>query len=171
MNFSSTASSDPDGSIASRLWNFGDGSTSTATSPSHTYTSAGLYAATLTITDNRGATASTNINLSVVAPAGAMRVTDITLSAVQRFGVVSVTGAVTVRNANNLAVSGAAVNITWTRPGASTRTQTATTDSNGVARFTTSGKRGTYTLRVNNVTKTGSTFDSAGSVLTKSITR
>jgi PKD repeat protein len=46
-NFSSTsngltasftdASTDSDGSIASRSWNFGDGSSSTSTNPSHTY--------------------------------------------------------------------------------------------------------------------------------------
>ncbi|MGH2664262.1 T9SS type A sorting domain-containing protein [Flavobacterium sp.] len=36
------------------LWNFGDGLTSTATSPSHTYATQGTYYATLTATDNNG---------------------------------------------------------------------------------------------------------------------
>ena len=36
------------------LWNFGDGSTSTAVSPSHTYISQGTYYATLTTTDANG---------------------------------------------------------------------------------------------------------------------
>jgi PKD repeat protein len=49
-------SSDPDGSIASSSWNFGDGQTSTAASPSHTYGAAGTYNVTLTVTDNQGAT-------------------------------------------------------------------------------------------------------------------
>ncbi len=48
------ASSDSDGSIASRSWNFGDGSTSTATNPGHTYAAAGTYNVTLTVTDNGG---------------------------------------------------------------------------------------------------------------------
>lgn len=36
------------------LWNFGDGSTSTAVSPSHTYATQGTYYATLTTTDANG---------------------------------------------------------------------------------------------------------------------
>jgi hypothetical protein len=38
--------------IASYLWNFGDGSTSTAANPSHTYITPGTYYVTLTMTDN-----------------------------------------------------------------------------------------------------------------------
>ena len=50
------SSSDSDGSIASRSWNFGDGGSSTATNPSHTYATGGTYSVTLTVTDNEGAT-------------------------------------------------------------------------------------------------------------------
>jgi PKD repeat protein len=49
-------STDNDGVIASRAWNFGDGTTSTATNPSHRYAAAGIYTVTLTVTDNAGAT-------------------------------------------------------------------------------------------------------------------
>ncbi|MEO8670993.1 MAG: S8 family serine peptidase [Tahibacter sp.] len=50
------SSTDSDGTIASRSWNFGDSTTSTTASPSHTYAAAGTYTVTLTVTDNGGAT-------------------------------------------------------------------------------------------------------------------
>ena len=49
------ASSDPDGTIVSSRWAFGDGGESTETDPVHTYTSAGTYTVTLTVTDSGGA--------------------------------------------------------------------------------------------------------------------
>jgi len=49
-------STDSDGTIASRAWNFGDGGTSAATNPSHAYAAAGSYPVTLTVTDDGGAT-------------------------------------------------------------------------------------------------------------------
>ncbi|MGJ7903239.1 collagenase [Lysobacter sp. 1R34A] len=61
----SDSSSDPDGSIASRAWSFGDGTGSTATNPSKTYAAAGTYTVQLTVTDNRGATATTRKSVTV----------------------------------------------------------------------------------------------------------
>lgn len=63
-------STDADGSIAQRQWNFGDGSTDTAVNPLHTYLAAGTYTVTLTVTDNAGAshTKSTAINVAVATP-------------------------------------------------------------------------------------------------------
>ncbi|WP_377644494.1 PKD domain-containing protein [Oryzobacter terrae] len=62
-----STSSDPDGTIASYAWTFGDGSTSTAMAPTHVYAAAGTYPVTLTVTDDRGATAISSTSVTVVA--------------------------------------------------------------------------------------------------------
>lgn len=63
-------STDSDGSIASWVWDYGDGNTSTAQNPSHTYSAGGTYSVTLTVTDDDGANASTTQNVSVSASTG-----------------------------------------------------------------------------------------------------
>lgn len=47
-------STDPDGSIVSWNWGFGDGFTSTLKDPTHDYSDKGSYTVTLTVTDNDG---------------------------------------------------------------------------------------------------------------------
>ena len=64
VNFLSSAA-DPDGSIASYSWNFGDGQTSVQPSPSHVYQTPGTFTAQLTVTDNGGATASASVTITV----------------------------------------------------------------------------------------------------------
>lgn len=66
VNFTDS-SSDANGTIASRSWNFGDGTTSTATNPTKTYSAAGTYSVTLTATDNQGATNSISKSVTVSA--------------------------------------------------------------------------------------------------------
>jgi PKD repeat protein len=65
--FTST-SNDPDGTIATYRWTFGDGTSSTARNPSHSYASGGTYSVVLVVTDNRGATGTTSRNVTVVQP-------------------------------------------------------------------------------------------------------
>ena len=60
-------STDPDGTITARRWDFGDGTTSTATSPSHTYAADGAYTVTLRVTDSGGLTATTAKTVTIGA--------------------------------------------------------------------------------------------------------
>ncbi|MCK4889876.1 MAG: S8 family serine peptidase [Candidatus Aminicenantes bacterium] len=63
----SDTSSDSDGTIASWSWNFGDGNTSTAQDPAHTYASDGTYNVILTVIDNDGASDNFSNNVTVTA--------------------------------------------------------------------------------------------------------
>jgi glucose/arabinose dehydrogenase/regulation of enolase protein 1 (concanavalin A-like superfamily) len=65
--FSSQGSSDPNGSALSYAWEFGDGATSTAANPAHTYNAAGTasFTAKLTVTNAQGLSASTTVNVTV----------------------------------------------------------------------------------------------------------
>lgn len=66
VNFADT-STDSDGTISSRAWSFGDGSSSTSTNPSKTFASAGTYNVSLTVTDNAGGKATTSQSVTVSA--------------------------------------------------------------------------------------------------------
>lgn len=65
-SFDASASSDADGGIVDYAWDFGDASTGTGVNPQHTYAAAGDYTVTLTVTDNRGGTATSTSTVSVV---------------------------------------------------------------------------------------------------------
>ncbi|OGW40848.1 MAG: hypothetical protein A2Y97_13865 [Nitrospirae bacterium RBG_13_39_12] len=68
ISFSSAGSYDPDGSIVSYLWTFGDNTQpSNEPNPTHTYATAGVYTATLTVTDNQGATGTDTATVNVVS--------------------------------------------------------------------------------------------------------
>ncbi len=59
-------SSDPDGSVESWRWEFGDGEVSTMKDPSHRYADNGVYSVTLEVTDNQGASSSCSLDIQVL---------------------------------------------------------------------------------------------------------
>ena len=79
VNFSSAGSNDPDGFITDYDWNFGDGNTSTAQNPSHTYSTGGSYTVTLKVTDNEGAMDTTTIQVDALDPNDVDKVISFTL--------------------------------------------------------------------------------------------
>jgi PKD repeat protein len=64
VTFDAGISSDEVG-IVSYLWDFGDGSTGTGKTATHTYSSAGTYAAKLTVQDAAGNTETSNVSVTV----------------------------------------------------------------------------------------------------------
>ncbi|WP_433797591.1 PQQ-dependent sugar dehydrogenase [Actinoplanes sp. CA-252034] len=63
--FSSSGSADPEGGALSYAWSFGDGGTSSAANPSHTFTGNGQRTVTLTVTDPAGLTANASVTITV----------------------------------------------------------------------------------------------------------
>ena len=68
LSVNGSGSTDPDGTIASYAWTFGDNTTGTGATTSHTYSAGGTYDVTLTVTDNRGGTNSKTQSVTVTAP-------------------------------------------------------------------------------------------------------
>ena len=69
------ASNDTDGTLSTWSWSFGDGETSTAQGPSHTYPAEGTYTVRLTVTDDGGASDTDEQLITVTAPAEADGIT------------------------------------------------------------------------------------------------
>ncbi|MEI6235720.1 MAG: NF038122 family metalloprotease [Planctomycetota bacterium] len=61
----SAAATDPDNDSLTYTWDFGDGATGTGSSPTHSYMNAGSYTAAVTVTDGRGGSVSSSVNLTV----------------------------------------------------------------------------------------------------------
>lgn len=71
VSLDASGSSDPDGSIASVAWDFGDSSpASSGTTVTHVYASEGTYPVTVTVTDNSGASSTATQTVTVSKPAG-----------------------------------------------------------------------------------------------------
>ena len=65
INFNGTNSYDPDGTITSYFWNFGDTLNATGSEPQHFYLDDGIYTVVLTVTDDEGAEDSDSVDVSV----------------------------------------------------------------------------------------------------------
>jgi hypothetical protein len=67
VQFDATQSSDPDRDALTFSWDFGDGSTGSGPSPSHTYQTAGAFDIVLTVDDGRGSLDTARLHLDVAA--------------------------------------------------------------------------------------------------------
>lgn len=174
VNFSSAGSTDPDGSIVSVQWNFGDGSqAATGATASHTY-AAGTWTAQMTVTDNGGLSASKSLTIEVspVVVLPAMHVGSIAMS-LQRQGTRGrAIARVKVVDANGQPVPAVSVSGAWS--GLVTGSGTAVTNGKGIATFSSpvTTASGTFVFTVNGATLGGWTYDAAANAETSdSITR
>ena len=159
--FDGLASFDPDGNIVSYQWNFGDGASATGATVSHTYSESGAFTATLTVTDNLGASATASMVITVDAPpATTVFVDDIAMSLSTKGANKEATAIVTILDFDkgNIPVSGITVSCQWS--GLASASATAVTASDGTALFTAKAKGdGTFTIDVLDVTGGNYNYD------------
>lgn len=151
-------SGDPDGSIESYLWAFGDGGTGSGLLTSHTYITAGRFTATLTVRDNQGLTDTDSVGITVLPAVPYVAVDSIGLGLSSTLNrLFQCVATVTVRKGNGSAAAGATVRGSWS--GVTTDTVSATANSSGVAtlRSPRTTRRGTCTFTVGTVTLSGFT--------------
>jgi subtilisin len=133
-SFNASGSSDPDGSIASYAWNFGDGTTGSGATVSKAYSSGGTRTVTLTVTDNGGASASTSQSVTVSSSSTGLA-TALSGSSTNSGSSWIATVTITVTN-NGAPISGAAVAGSWSN-GASNNA--CTTNGDGQCTVSASG--------------------------------
>jgi|GEM_PF-2019750 len=77
ITFNASSSYDPDGTIVNYEWDFGDGNVTSTTEETinHSYSEAGSYEVTLTVTDNGGATNSISNPITVLGEATTLSIT------------------------------------------------------------------------------------------------
>ena len=166
VNFSSNGTYDPDGTIVSYDWDFGDGTPhATTANTSHQYTTPGTFTASLVAFDNGGLSSATTLSITVTQSLQ-VYVANIAMSRNTNRKGSTATAAVTVRNQNGALVSGARVTGSWS--GLYAANQSITTNTSGVATFSTSRIRGpgTFIFTVTGITISGSTYTSSLNVET-----
>lgn len=162
VTFSGAQSSDVGGAIVTYHWNFGDGTTGSGASVSHTYQSAGSYNAVLTVTDNDNlqATHSVTINVTPTVSSAVVRVSAISIKLrTFRNGLAEATASVTVTSTSGAAIPNATVTGSWS--GVVNGSGSALSSSSGVATFKSSrtSSTGSFAFTVTNITATGYSYD------------
>ena len=168
VQFSSIDSYDPYGTISAIFWDFGDGSNSNEANPSHTYTSAGTYEATVVLTDNDGATANASVTIDVAQVSQAelhVQAQNVIREKLSRRiwrGVDSIL----ITDQNNQPIAG--VTVTTTYSGPNQGQVSGVTGADGIVTLYTDQQRrpkGLWCFEVTNVTKGGYSYNASANVV------
>jgi hypothetical protein len=150
---------DPDGTITSYEWDFGDGTTDSGGTVTHEFTT-GTYTVTLTVTDDDGATDSDTVVVTVeeYQEPETVHVGDLDGSSINRGRTWTAIVAITVHDANHGAVASATASGGWSDGSSAS----CVTDSSGQCAVSLSGilkRTGNVIFAVNEVAHATLTYD------------
>ena len=169
LTFNGSGSTDPDGTISSYEWDFGDGNTSIGMSTTHAYSTAGTYLVTLTVTDDDGAndTDTAEVIVTDVAAIPTMHISSINM-ATKTAGInTNAIATVKIVDADNNPVGGATVSGNWTN--LTSDTDVGITDASGIVILQSDRVKrasGTFTFTVDDVSLSGWSYDLSANVET-----
>jgi PKD repeat protein len=143
VSFDASISNDPDGTIRTYAWNFGDGSTGGNTSSvTHSFALAGTYQVKLNVTDNAGLKSTITVAVPIIHPPPSLALTPPTsvtagTSATIQLSATASSGSITTIQVNwgdgspvqNVPATAISATHTYANPGNYTITVTATDDS------------------------------------------
>jgi PKD repeat protein len=147
-SFDASGSSDPDGTIASYAWTFGDGTTGSGATVSRTYAAGGTYSVQLTVTDNGSATGTQVQTVTVVAPS--LHGGDLDRASTMQSNSWTATVTITVHTSSHGPLANAVVSAAWN--GGSTAS--CTTNASGRCAMSRTGiprSTGSVSVTVTNV--------------------
>jgi PKD repeat protein len=151
-------------------WTFGDGGTSTAQNPSHTYNDPGIYTVSLTATNAYGSDGETKTGYITVEEltGTAVHVSDISVTETGSRNKWYGHATVTIVDQNNAPVQGATVYGNFDAP--NTSTKSGVTGADGKVTLDSDRSKTTidFCFTVTNVVFTGGTYDDAANDVTKS---
>ena len=168
VQFSAAGSTDPDGTIVAYAWNFGDGNSSAEANPTHTYNDAGVYQATLTVTDDDGASSSAAVTVTVNDAAQNeihVQAQTVTRQSLRRFarGV----DRVLVTDQNNQPVAGVLVTATYSGPNQGQVSGTTGSDGTAVLRTRiVRNPQGVWCFEITSLAKEGYVYNPEANVVT-----
>lgn len=171
VSFNGSASYDPDSDPITYSWTFGDGGSSTGANPTHVYTAAGTYTVTLVVNDGQLNSSPSTTTATITATTTPVTiVNNITLTKTKSGKNTRGNASVKVVNGSGVAVASATVYAHWS--GVISENEVFTTNTSGIGTCSSAyvkNASGYFVFTIDNVVKSGYTFDAAHSVLTASI--
>lgn len=169
--FNGSASYDPDNNPITYSWSFGDGATGSGANPTHVYAVAGTYTVTLIVNDGQLNSTPSSTTATITASSTPVTVvSNITLTKTTSGKNIRGNASVKVVNGSGVAVASATIYAHWS--GVVSENEVFTTNSSGIGTCSSAYVKkatGNFVFTIDNVVKTGYTFDAAHSILTASL--